>query len=131
MKNWFKTSAFLCLTLLVILVGCEKSGPLAGHNLPDTIRVYPGYNVPPIVITNEVQIGNVLSYFAGSQKRWRHYWDTIPATGITVGFEKNGKQIATAFICSNWAIVKANDNYSTDLTQQEHDNLFQILGVKN
>jgi hypothetical protein len=130
MKSWPKILALTALLSTLFLAGCEKSGLLAGYSVPDTIQVYLDYPAAPIVITNEEQIKGILSYFTGTQKRWRYYWDTIPGTGIKVDFEKNGKWVAGAFIGSNWAIVEANENYSTDITQQEHDNLFQFLGVK-
>jgi hypothetical protein len=127
--NGIKIIALICLLLSSVLTGCNKSGPLADCAKPNAIRV------GSQVITNEETINQVVLQFAGIEKRWKHYWDTTPATGITIGFEKNGKRIATAFIGVDWAIIvidnsDPNARYSTAITKQEHDNLFRLLGLQ-
>jgi hypothetical protein len=128
-SNGMKIVALTCLLLSSVLTGCDKSGPLAKFPQPDVIRFRSQ------TITNKEEINRFVSLFDGSEKRWRHYWITLPNPEVIVDLQKNEKLIASVFIGSDWTIVKVNSSdsnvtYSTVITKEEHKDLFLQLGIK-
>ena len=95
-----KIVGLICLLLSLVLTRCDKSGPLANCPRPNSIRV------GSQIITNEETINQIVLKFVDAEKRWKHYWITLPNPEVNADFQKDGKQIASVFIGADWAIVK-------------------------